>query len=93
MRIKRTHSIATPDDASFVELYQVVLAEWQDMPTLSAGQDSDLKYDSARYRVWVSRMHHNDYDGNSDAYLKERIQFEELIDGRWTLLDRYGRLM
>jgi hypothetical protein len=88
MRVRRHVSI--PIDATFLELYQVTLAEWQSMPTLASNNDSDLKYDTGRYRVWNSRMSIADYDGDAKSYADERIQFEELIGGRWILLDRYG---
>lgn len=92
MRVKRTHTVSVPEDATFTELYQLTLEEWSAMPTLSTGQDSDLKYESSRYRVWCSRMHREDYlPEQSRTYSDERIQFEELVDGRWVMLDRYGK--
>ena len=92
MRIERTISI--PEDASFHELYQVTGREWWEMPTISSGQDADLKYESERYRVWYSRMHPSDYFPEQVAdgtYSNERVQIEELVNGRWVLLDRYGK--
>jgi hypothetical protein len=91
MRVTRTHTVSIPIDATFSELYQLTIQELQALPTLSSGQDSDLKYESERYRVWCSRMSIHDYDGNNKAYSDERIQIEELIDGRWEMLDRYGK--
>lgn len=92
MRIARTIDI--PEDATFIELYQVIGREWYEMPTISSCQDADLKYESARYRVWCSRMHQADYlpEQISDGtYSNERVQFEELVNGRWIMLDRYGK--
>jgi hypothetical protein len=92
MRIERTHTVTIPDDATFHELYQVTLAEWLALPTLSQTQDADLKYSSENYRVWCSRMHVDDYfPEQAQTYSDERLMFERLVDGRWIMLDRYGR--
>lgn len=92
MSLQHAVSIVISSDATIDELAGITVHEWLRFPTLAIAQDSDLKYSGDRYRVWCSRMTIEDYDGNADAYLKERVQYEELIDGRWTLLDRYGRL-
>ena len=53
------------------------------MPTLHCGQYANLKIDTGRERVWISRM--TQADGESHA-----IQHEELVDGRWVETDSYG---
>jgi hypothetical protein len=89
-KILRTLSI--PQDADFETLYQVTLAEWQTRPTIHAGQFDDLKFENAQFRVWVSRMTLADYDGDGAAHAADRLCVEQLVDGAWLRLDRYGRL-
>jgi len=88
--IERT--IHVPQDADFRTLYQVSLAEWQGMPTLHSGQFDNLKFESATFRVWTSRLTLADYDGNLEAYAEERLTIEKMVNGLWCRLDRYGRL-
>ncbi len=82
---------APPQDATFNDLYQITFAEWRAMPTLHQGHTDNLKYESPRYRVWVSRMTLADYNGDRDAYMRDRFTIEEYESRQWFTLDRYGR--
>lgn len=88
--VRRTVTIEIGDDPSWDELYQISMADWQAMPTLATGQADDLKYDGQKYRVWVGRSSLADWCGDAIGYTDSRISFEELINGRWVALDRYG---
>lgn len=90
-RIVRTISI--PQDADFETLYQVTLAEWQSMPTIHAGHFDNLKFENPSFRVWLTRATLADYDGDAHAYADARLCIEQLVDGVWRRLDRYGRLL
>jgi hypothetical protein len=78
-------------DQEFNRLYNVPLAQLQGMRALTHGQTDKLVIETPRFRVWVSRMTLADYDGDGIAHMNERRSFEELVEGRWIPLDRYGR--
>ncbi len=92
MAVFRTHTVSLPERPTFTDLYQLQAHEWDAFPTLAQGQTHDLKYEGAGYRVWRSRMSPLDYD-TDDGHMRERIMFEQYVDGRWLPLDRYGRRM
>lgn len=50
--------------------------ELEAMPTLAVGQAADLKIDTGKIRIWISRC--SMADGELDP-----VQVEKLIDGRW----------
>lgn len=56
---------------------------WQHQPTLESGHFDNLKFDDGKHRVWVSRQSLEDYGGDRQAWLAERLTVEELIHGRW----------
>lgn len=89
--VKRTVSIEIGDNPTFGELYSIPIADWMSMPTLCQGHSEDLKYDGDRYRVWVGRTSIYDWNGDSQGYTDSQLSFEELINGRWIALDRYGK--
>jgi hypothetical protein len=90
--IKRMLTI--PPDADFNTLYQVSLAEWEAMPTIGQGHFDNLKWESERYRVWVTRCTRADYKGAAPgAFEQDRFTIEEKIGGCWRLLDRYGKVV
>lgn len=78
-------------DEEFNRLYNVPLATLQGMRAISQGQTDNLVIESPRFRVWVSRMTQDDYNGDTDAYVAERRTYEERIDGEWVALNRYGK--
>jgi hypothetical protein len=88
--VARTLSI--PENADFKTLYQVTLAEWQALPTLHSGHFDNLKFENAEFRVWVTRLTRADFD-DAQAYSNERMCIEQLVNGVWRRLDRYGRLV
>lgn len=55
------------------------VGELEDMPTLCHGQAADLKIETKTIRVWLSRC--GPEDGETQP-----IQFERLIEGKWTSL-------
>ena len=79
-------------DATFEELASLSLSDLYMLPTLHQGQYDNLKFESSLFRVWYSRMRLEDYNGDHEAYNKNRIVIEKLINGRWTVLDKYGRV-
>lgn len=91
MPVKRTVTIDIGDDPSFGELYSIPIADWLGMPTLSTGHSEDLKYDGTRYCVWCGRTSLADWNGDGQGYTDSRLSFEELVNGRWITLDRYGK--
>ena len=52
--------------------------EVRDMPTISSGQTSNLKYDDGKTKVWVSRMTKED-----GAKYDNAIEIEKLVKGVW----------
>jgi hypothetical protein len=56
---------------------------WRHHPVLDSGHFDNLVYDDGKHRVWVSRMTLDDYGGDRQAWLAERLTVEELVDGRW----------
>jgi len=80
---RRARSASSPDD---LEIYSK--SELDDMPRLSQGQAEDLKVedevDGTPTRWWLSRMTRE--DGETHA-----IHVEQLIDGRWEMVHKYGR--
>lgn len=54
-----------------------------DRPTLSQGQDADLKIDDGTERHWLSRC--SDQDGQDWPVLVERLR-----GGRWVSVGGYG---
>jgi hypothetical protein len=60
------------------------LRELESLPTLSVGQADNLKVDSGRTRVWLSRCTVEDGEPFDNA-----VTVEELRDGRWVEVDRY----
>ena len=87
----RTVIISFGENPTFGELYSIPIRDWMGLPTLATGQEADLKYDGPRYRVWVGRSSLADWCGDGQGYTDSRLQFEELINGRWVALDRYGK--
>lgn len=83
--------VMVPKNATFDDIAALPLAWLQAAKTLAVGQASDLKLDTGRYRVWTSRMRPGDYPGCEAQWGRERKEVEQLIDGRWVLLDAYGR--
>jgi hypothetical protein len=47
------------------------------MPTIHSGQYANMKIDTGKYRVWVDR-------GDNS------VSIEELIDGSWKEVERFG---
>lgn len=47
------------------------------------GHTDDLMYDDGRYRVWVSRMSLEDYDGDRRAFEANKWTIEKLANGKW----------
>lgn len=61
-------------------------SELESMETLSQGQAHDLKLETDEgLRYWLSRC--GAEDGQDFA-----VDIEELIDGRWEVVHRYGAL-
>jgi hypothetical protein len=79
------------NQAGFAQLSAISFDEWQQQPTIHEGQYDNQKFDSPRFRVWVTRCSVEDYDGDVAAYEAEKLVIEKLIDGRWTQLDKKGR--
>jgi hypothetical protein len=65
------------------------LDELRELPTLSQGQADDLKISTDRFRVWLSRMHGDDFDGVIPHGWP--LSFERLVDGTWLPCDADGR--
>lgn len=56
----------------------------QDLPTLCVGQSCNLKMDDGETRVWLSRC------GVADgAPYDNAVTIEQLVDGRWIVLEVY----
>jgi len=53
--------------------------------TLEQGQFDDLKLETSKYRVWVSRMTTED-----GASVDNKVTIEKLVKGTWKVLDRKG---
>lgn len=55
------------------------------LPTLGTSQTHDLKVDTGKLRVWISRMSPEDYD-SSLGYLRELLQIEAKGPTGWVPL-------
>jgi hypothetical protein len=88
--VKIAEAIFLDADADWDDLSQISLAQWQRAPVLHSGQYDNLVFENDRFRVWVSRSHLTDYNGDAEAYSENRFTIEKLINGRWKNLDRYG---
>jgi hypothetical protein len=77
-------AFARRDPASVKGLKRRGYAFWKHQPVLDRGHTDNLVYDDGRHRVWVSRMTIDDYDGDRQAWLADRLTVEENINGRWT---------
>lgn len=60
------------------------LSELESLPTLSTGQADDLKVDTGKARVWLSRC--GVEDGEPYA---NKVTVEKLRDGRWVTVEEY----
>lgn len=60
------------------------LRELESMGTVCVGQADDLKFDDGRTRVWLSRCTRPD----GEPY-DNKVTVEELIDGKWKVVEEY----
>ena len=58
--------------------------EIEALPTMSVGQEADLKIDTGKMRVWLSRC--TVADGMP---YNNQVTVEKLKDGRWLTLEEY----
>ena len=74
--------------ATLMELVRTPVAAYEAAPTLHSGHFDDLKFESPKYRVWVSRADLADYDGDRKLFDAERNVIETNVNGRWLRVDR-----
>jgi hypothetical protein len=60
------------------------LSELERIPTSSQGHTDDLKVDTGRVRVWLSRMTVED-----GMPYNHQVTVENLKDGRWVTVEEY----
>ena len=66
--------------------YRYTFQELEALPTLAIGQADDLKIDTGKYRVWLSRCDTTDGEPYDNKVTIERYNEE---DGRWKTIDEY----
>ena len=84
--VKR-HGLPGPR-ATLMDLVRTPTSVYEAAPTIHQGHFDDLKFESPKYKVWVSRANLDDYDGDRQAYDAERNVIETNVNGRWLRVDR-----
>jgi hypothetical protein len=65
-------------------LQRYTAAQLERRRTLSTGQCDDLKVDTGRHRVWLSRCTRDD----GEPY-NNKVTVEQLVGGRWVEVETY----
>lgn len=55
------------------------------LPTLAVGHFDNLKIDTGKIRVWLSRM------SRADGRIGGKVNYEKLIKGCWIACNKWGR--
>jgi len=91
---KRDSILSNPEGVTIQDLVYFDVADWHNLfPTIEQGHTDNLKFQSSRLRVWVSRMSLADYDGDVKVWERERLTFEAYVSGKWRRIDREGKLL
>ena len=56
---------------------------WKRQRVIESGHTDNLVYDDGNFRVWVSRMGLEDYNGDRRAWMADRMTIERRTGGGW----------
>jgi hypothetical protein len=71
------------EPVTIADLWNLGMIGVDALPILAQGQFDNLRFDNGKLRLWSTRSTVADYNGDVEAFTKERYVVEELRNGRW----------